>query len=139
MAAKDLFHDHVRNALVKAGWTITHDPLTLEWRSGQHVFADQGAERLLAAQKQARKIAIEVKSFLSPSELEDLYRAVGQFVFYRSLLAASEPGRELFLAIREPIFESLFEDEEGEIFRARENINLLVFSVTAQEVIRWVP
>ncbi len=29
MPAKDLFHDSVRNALEKDGWTITADPYTL--------------------------------------------------------------------------------------------------------------
>ena len=28
MPAKDTFHHAVRNALIKAGWTITHDPFT---------------------------------------------------------------------------------------------------------------
>src|SRR5262245_33757852 len=27
MAAKDIYHDHVKIALEKDGWTITHDPL----------------------------------------------------------------------------------------------------------------
>ncbi len=31
MPARDLYHDIVRTALVKDGWTITHDPLTLRW------------------------------------------------------------------------------------------------------------
>jgi len=29
MSAKDLYHDNVVNALVKEGWTITHDPLRI--------------------------------------------------------------------------------------------------------------
>lgn len=29
MAARDVFHEAVKNALVKDGWTITHDPLAL--------------------------------------------------------------------------------------------------------------
>ncbi|MGE0883113.1 MAG: element excision factor XisI family protein [Blastocatellales bacterium] len=31
MAAKDIFHQHVRRALEKDGWTITDDPLSLRW------------------------------------------------------------------------------------------------------------
>lgn len=30
MPAKDIYHDCVRNALIKNGWTITHDPLNLK-------------------------------------------------------------------------------------------------------------
>jgi hypothetical protein len=31
MPAKDIYHDTVKNALIKDGWTITHDPLVLRW------------------------------------------------------------------------------------------------------------
>lgn len=31
MPARDRYHDQVRNALVRDGWTITHDPLRLRW------------------------------------------------------------------------------------------------------------
>ena len=27
MPVKDIYHDTVKNALIKDGWTITHDPL----------------------------------------------------------------------------------------------------------------
>ncbi|MGA1262474.1 MAG: element excision factor XisH family protein, partial [Prochlorothrix sp.] len=33
MAAKDRFHEQVRTALIQEGWTITHDPLYLEFDS----------------------------------------------------------------------------------------------------------
>ena len=29
MMAKDVFHQQVKNALIKDGWKITHDPLTI--------------------------------------------------------------------------------------------------------------
>jgi hypothetical protein len=59
---KDLYHDHVRAALEKDGWTITDDQLKLEWREGQKVYVDFGAEKLLTAEKGLRKIAVEVKA-----------------------------------------------------------------------------
>ena len=31
MPRKDTFHNVVKNALIKDGWTITHDPYTLEF------------------------------------------------------------------------------------------------------------
>ncbi|MBR8827130.1 MAG: xisH family protein [Gomphosphaeria aponina SAG 52.96 = DSM 107014] len=31
MPAKDIYHNNVKNALIKDGWNITHDPLRLEW------------------------------------------------------------------------------------------------------------
>ncbi|MFM2431796.1 MAG: fdxN element excision controlling factor protein [Cyanobacteriota bacterium] len=43
MPAKDLFHDAVKAALVKDGWTVTHDPLTLKVGK-KDLFVDLGAE-----------------------------------------------------------------------------------------------
>jgi hypothetical protein len=137
--AKDLYHDHVRAALEKDGWTITDDQLKLEWREGQKVYVDFGAEKLLTAEKGLRKIAVEVKSFVGSSELKDLYQAVGQFALYRQVLKKSEPDRELFLAIRTTTFYDLFADAEGEAFRAAEEIKLLIFHVKKREIIKWIP
>lgn len=58
MPAKDRYHDAVKAALVRDGWTITHDPLTLRWGK-KDMFVDLGAEKLLAAEKGERKIAVE--------------------------------------------------------------------------------
>jgi hypothetical protein len=71
MTAKDIYHDTVKNALIKSGWHITHDPLVLKWGS-KDLYVDLGAERLLAAEKSGQKIAVEVKSFVSQSEVDDL-------------------------------------------------------------------
>lgn len=79
MPAKDIYHDTVKKALIKDGWVITHDPLILKWGS-KDLYVDLGAEQLVAAEKEGRKIAVEVKSFVSPSEVEDLEHALGQFI-----------------------------------------------------------
>jgi hypothetical protein len=80
MSARDIYHNSVKNALVKDGWKITHDPLILKWGL-KDLYVDLGAEQLVAAEKAGQKIAVEIKSFVSPSEVEDLKNALGQFVF----------------------------------------------------------
>ena len=42
MPAKDIYHDTVKNALIKDGWVITHDPLPLRWGSDL-LYVDLGA------------------------------------------------------------------------------------------------
>jgi hypothetical protein len=103
MPARDAFHDHVKTALIKDGWRITDDPLSLPW-GGTFLQVDLGAERLITAEKATRKIAVEVKSFLSPSRMEDLEDALRQLVLYRHVLGSYEPDRELYLAIREDVY-----------------------------------
>ena len=48
MPARDLWHDAVKNALIKDAWTITHDPLHLR-RDGKNMCVDLGAKELSAA------------------------------------------------------------------------------------------
>jgi hypothetical protein len=64
--ARDHFHGAVRRALEKGGWTITADPYLVRF-DRTTVEIDLAAEQLLAAERAARKIAVEVKSFLGPS------------------------------------------------------------------------
>ena len=63
MPARDIYHETVKNALIKDGWTITHDPLVLRWGTTD-VYVGLGAEQLLAAEKRGQKIAVEIKSFV---------------------------------------------------------------------------
>ena len=65
MPARDTYHDAVKNALIKDGWTITHDPLVVEL-GGDRLFIDLGAERVIGAEKGTRKIAVEVKTVRRP-------------------------------------------------------------------------
>ena len=79
MPRKDTFHEVVKNALVKDGWTITHDPYTLEYNR-ETLYVDLGAEAPIGAEKAGRRIAVEIKSFLGKSGITDLYNALGQYV-----------------------------------------------------------
>jgi hypothetical protein len=99
MPARDIYHRQVKNALIKDGWTITHDPLKLEIGS-KDLFVDLGAEQLIAAEREQRKIAVEIISFVGKSDVEDLEKALGQFVLYHDILDEIEPERVLYLAIR---------------------------------------
>lgn len=136
MSAKDKVHQHVVNALKKDGWTITHDPLKVPWKR-RKVLIDLGAERLLAAQKDAAQIAVEIKSFIGANDLDDLYRAIGQFILYRKALKTIASTRILFLAIEQKIFREMFDDADGESLRAEESINLLVFDQQTEEIVLW--
>jgi hypothetical protein len=71
MPARDVYHHSLKSALIKDGWTITHDPYTLTFGQ-RNVFVDLGAERVLAAERGREKIAVEVKSFLGASDIGDL-------------------------------------------------------------------
>lgn len=138
MPARDTYHDVVKAALVKDGWTITHDPLRLPW-GGKDMYVDLGAERVLAAEKAGRKIAVEIKSFVGRSELHDLENAIGQFVVYRAILARREPDRSLYLAVPEEILRDVFEEPLGEVLLEDNLAQVIGFDPQKQEVVRWIP
>ncbi|GAB1540736.1 hypothetical protein NUACC21_34050 [Scytonema sp. NUACC21] len=64
------------------------------------MFVDLGATKLLAAQKAERKIAVEIKSFVNASPVTDLEVALGQYILYQKIMEETEPGQQLYLAIR---------------------------------------
>jgi hypothetical protein len=82
MSAKDIFHETVKKALQKEQWVITADPLKFKY-GNVNFQIDLGAEKVLAAERQGEKIAVEIKSFLNPSAVTDFYAALGQFLSYR--------------------------------------------------------
>jgi hypothetical protein len=89
MSAKDIFHEVVKRALQKDGWQITHDPLSLSV-GGVNMSIDLAAERLIAAEREGEKIAIEIKSFLERSSaISEFHTALGQFINYRGALSTA--------------------------------------------------
>lgn len=136
MTARDAIHDAVRNALVKDGWTITADPYTIEHEEVR-VYADLAAERLVAGERHARRIVVEIKSFIGLSPVYDLEVAIGQYQLYRTLLEVAAPGRELYLAVSASTFENFLSGTAVRFVLHRLRIALLVVDVPKEEVATW--
>jgi len=139
MPARDIYHGTVKNALIKDGWTITHDPLRIRLARGRNLFVDLGAERLLAAERGAEQIAVEVKSFTRPSDMKDLEEAVGQFVLYTRLLKRYYPDHILHLAVSEDTRKTVFEEEAGQTLIEDGIIRLVTFDPTQEVIVQWIP
>ena len=136
MPAKDIYHDTVKKALIKDGWTITHDPLRLGWGTDL-LYVDLGAERLLTATKKDEKIAVEVKSFVSPSNITSLENALGQYILYQNIIEEIEPDRTLYLAVHEEVFLTVFEESLGRMIIAKNHLKLLIFNRTEEVIVKW--
>jgi len=137
MPAKDLLHDCVKNALIKDGWKITDDPFRLKYK-GRKLYVDLGAERILAAEKGEEKIAVEIKSFVGASEMNDLENALGQFIFYRAILAENEPDRKLFLAVPDEVFQTLFQKEFYDLLTKNNLAKVFGVNEEEEEIIGWI-
>jgi len=79
------------------------------------MYVDLGAEKILTAEKEGQKIAVEIKSFPGASEINDIQKAVGQYFVYRSIMTRTEPDRRLYLAVHSEVFLDTFEDSLGQL------------------------
>ena len=137
MPRYDFYHNTVKNALLKDGWIITDDPFVIEFK-GLRLYADLGAEKLLAAEKIGQKVVIEIKVFNSISLITELEKAVGQYGIYRTFLKRINPERQLYLAIAEDVYQDFFQRPAiQEIIRDQE-INLIVFEPNSEEILQWI-
>jgi len=137
MPAKDIYHDTVKNALIKDGWTITADPLILSIGK-KDLFIDLGAEKLIGATKNNQKIAVEVKSFIGASQVNDLEKALGQYILYNEILLDKKENKTLYLALKSSSFEEIFEEPIGKVLLKRKVLKLLVFEEKKEEILKWI-
>ncbi|MEM7125730.1 MAG: element excision factor XisH family protein [Chloroflexota bacterium] len=136
MAAQDIYHDVVCDALENDGWTITDDPLILSVE-GTTVKIDLGAEELLAAERNGRKIAVEIKSFLNPSPISDFHLALGQYLNYEYALEEREPERHLFLAVPSDAYDGFFVGHFAQQMIRRHGLRILVFDPDQKVIVKW--
>ncbi|NMG17971.1 XisH family protein [Brasilonema bromeliae] len=137
MPAKDIFHNAVKHALEKDGWLITDDPIYLDF-GGVEIYIDLGAEKIIAAEREGEKIAVEVKSFIGGSAISQFHTALGQFINYRTALNQEQPERELFLAVPNITYETFFKLELVQIVIQSQNLKLLIYEPEQEVIERWI-
>lgn len=138
MPAKDIYHDTVKRALEKDGWTITHDPFPLQIGK-KRLSADLGAERLISAERGLQRIVVEVKSFVGQSDVKDLEQALGQYVLYRQILNEMGVERSLYLAVSQSTFNSVFTIKLGQVLLKNRVVKLIVFDDESEAIVQWIP
>ncbi len=136
MPVRDKFHQAVKTALQHEGWTITADPLYLEF-GGVDLYVDLAAEKVIAAEKEGRKIAVEIKSFIAPSLISEFHTALGQFINYRTALQAQEPERQLYLAVPEDTYKVFFALPFTQTVVSQQQISLLVYDAEQEVIVQW--
>lgn len=137
MPAKDIFHDLVKSTLQKDGWLITEDPLRLKWGL-RELFVDLGAKKLIAAQKGETKIAVEIKSFVGKSPINELENALGQYILYRNIFEETEPERLIYLAVRQATYREIFSEPIGVLTIQKSQLRLLIFDSDKEEIVQWI-
>lgn len=100
-------------------------------------FIDLGAEKVIAAEKDGLKIAVEIKSFLGASDITDFHTALGQFLNYRYALKKQNPERVLYLAVSRDVYEDFFSRPFIQEVMAEYRLKLIIFEVMREEIVLW--
>jgi hypothetical protein len=119
LPARDALYPTVRSCLEADGWRITHDPYTIPV-GRRNLFVDLGAEKFIGAEREDKRIAVEVKSFQSPSEVHDLEEA-------------------LYLAIPKNAYTGIFEEPLGKGVLTNYPLRLLVIDDDKETIFLWIP
>lgn len=64
---------------------------------------------------------------------------MGQYVLYRQVLNEMQINRNLYLAISEEVFNSVFTIELGQLLLNNNLVKLIVFDKESEEILQWIP
>jgi XisH protein len=137
MPKLDIIHNLVKNALIKDGWSITDDPYIIQYRRTT-LYADLGAERPIAAERNGQKLVVEVKSFIGASKIQDLKEALGQYDIYRYLLEETAPDRKLYIAISKVAYNTFFTQDVTQLILNRHQLPIIVVNLETEEIMQWI-
>lgn len=98
---------------------------------------DLGAEKIIGAERENEKIAVEVKTLTKPSLTNEFHSILGQYLTYVSVLKRFDPQRILYLAI--PLYaEERLEDYPFILSIIEEyHLNIIVFDKNTETILSW--
>ena len=131
--ARDLFHNIVKEALIKEGWTITHDPFPLHSRKEGGLSTDIGAEKIILAENNLKRIAVEVKSFTHMSILHEFLKASGQYLSYSKIIKKNDPERLLYVAMPTFIYYRIIQYDW--VVEVMEDLNMKTILYSTEKII----
>lgn len=136
--AKDIFHQQVKNALIKDGWNITHDPFTIRISEAIKLQIDLAAENAIAAERGYEKIAVEIKSFIADSDISSFHTALGQYLNYCQALEEQEADRIVYLAIPVETYQDFFQLPFIQRSLKRFQVKLIIYNPKLEVIFQWI-
>ena len=92
----------------------------------------------IAAEKEGKKIAVEIKTFSGFSSMSNFYEAVGQYLIYKELVANKESDRVLYLAVPDEIYDEYFYPTHGREMREKLGIRLTIYNPIEEKILNWI-
>ena len=70
--------------------------------------------------------------------MNELEKAVGQYIIYRTFMQADYAERELYLAVSVDVYQGIFQRPAIQDVITEQRIHLLVFEPDLAEVMQWI-
>ncbi|MEN9223407.1 MAG: XisH family protein [Thermostichus sp. BF3_bins_97] len=137
MPKLDIIHNAVKKALIKDGWLVTDDPYVIQYQRTV-LYADLGAERPIAVERNGQKLVVEAKSFVGASKIQDLKEALGQYDIYRYLLEEIAPDRKLYVAVSRVAYNTFFTQDVIQLILTKHQLPIIVVDIEAEEILQWI-
>ncbi len=128
---EDKLKEAVKTALLLTGVEIIADPY--RFRSGGFKYQID-----LAVKMTGLTAAVEIKSFLSLSFLEDFYTAIGQYLTYRYALQLAQTHADLYLAVPSHVHAKHFAKPLIKGISEIHQVKLIVFDPEDNQSIQWI-
>ncbi|MCL2939399.1 MAG: XisH family protein [Trichodesmium sp. MAG_R02] len=135
---KDIFHQQVKNALIKDRWKITHDPFIIRISEAIKLQIDLAAENAIAAERGSEKIAVEIKSFIADSDISSFHTALGQYLNYCQALEEQEADRIVYLAIPVTTYQDFFQLPFIQRSLKRYQVRLIIYNPKLEVISQWI-
>jgi len=124
-------------ALEKDGWDVEKKPYRL-LAENRTVYADLCLARHLNGHPE-EIIIVEVKCFTNPmTDLQELYGAMGQYLYYRSILLFHHIDLPVYLAIPQEAYLRLTADLVIRILFYERGVNLVIVDLDREQVVQWI-
>ena len=139
MPAIDQCEPAIVRALQRAGWLVTHQPYAIKTdraRSGV-VFGDLRLQRNISDADAI--VVVEVKCFADDKVFwSELYRAIGQYVVYRSALRLNQLSYPVYLALPVAAYRQHFRHDLLQSVIDDLSMNLIVVDLETEEIAQWM-
>lgn len=109
------------------------------WIYGSYrLFADLAAERTLAAERDGRKIIVEIKTFSERSFIKAFQQALGQYKLYLDVLALTNLDYELYLAVSRSVYDEFFVQDAIAQLVQRNQLKLIIVELAEKAIVKWI-
>lgn len=102
------------------------------------LYIDLASEKVVEAEKDGEKIAIEIKSFLGLSTISEFHTALGQYITYYYALKEEQIDRTLYLAVPLAKYKSFFNTPFIQKIIQGCQIHLIIYDPEKEEIVKWI-